>query len=45
MPLVTAEDCQLWKITVYADHTAALACEKGDGNVVLSKKLPFTPSA
>jgi hypothetical protein len=29
---------------VHADRTAVLACENADGDVVLSKKLPFTPA-
>ena len=39
---VAAEEFQLWKLTVKPDHTAVLACEDGNGEVVLSKDIPFT---
>jgi hypothetical protein len=39
---VAAEEFQLWKLSVQPDHTAVLACEDGNGDVVLRKDLPFT---
>ena len=41
-PKVAAEEFQVWKLTVNADHTAALTCEDGDYNVVFTKALEFT---
>jgi hypothetical protein len=34
---VAAEEFQLWKLTLKPDHTAVLACEDGNGKVVLTK--------
>jgi hypothetical protein len=39
---VAAEEFQHWKLTVKADHSATLACDDGNGNVVFSKRIPFT---
>jgi len=39
---VAAEEFQLWKLTVNPDHTAILACENGNCEIVLSKEIPFT---
>lgn len=39
---VAAEEFQLWKLNVKADHTAVLACEDGNGKTVLRKELEFT---
>jgi hypothetical protein len=39
---VAAEEFQLWKLTVERDNTARLTCDDGNGNVVLSKRIPFT---
>lgn len=39
---VAAEEFQLWKLNVKADHTAVLACEDGNSNIVLRKELEFT---
>jgi hypothetical protein len=39
---VGAEKFQLWKLTVKQDHTATLTCDDGNGNVVYSKRIPFT---
>jgi hypothetical protein len=40
--VVAAEEFQLWKLTVNADHTAILACENGDCDTVMRKEIPFT---
>lgn len=39
---VGAEDFQVWTLTVRPDHTAALICEDGNGNIVFSKEISFT---
>ena len=39
---VAAEEFQHWKLTVKADHSATLACDDGNGNVVYAKRIPFT---
>lgn len=39
---VAAEEFQVWKLAVKADHTATLSCEDGNDNVVYTKKIPFT---
>jgi hypothetical protein len=39
---VAAEEFQLWKLTVNADHTASLTCEDGNGNVVYTKQIEHT---
>jgi hypothetical protein len=39
---VAAEEFQHWKLTVKADHTATLACDDGNGNVVYSKRIELT---
>ena len=36
---VAAEEFQHWKLTVKDDHTATLACDDGNGNVVYSKRI------
>ena len=36
------EEFQVWKLTVKPDRTATLTCDDGNGNVVASKKIPFT---
>ena len=41
-PRVGAEDFQVWTLTVRQDHTAALVCEDGNGNIVFSKDILFT---
>lgn len=41
-PKVTAEGFQVWKLKVKPDHTAALACEDGNDNVVYTQEIPFT---
>lgn len=40
-PRVAREAFQLWKLEV-AGTGATLTCEDGDGNVVLTKPIPFT---
>ena len=37
-----SEPFQVWKLTVREDHTATLACEDGNGRIVVSKDLTFT---
>ena len=39
---VTAEEFQVWKLTVRPDRTATLLCEDGNDNVVFSKEIPYT---
>jgi len=39
---VAAEEFQVWKLTVRPDKTATLTCDDGNGNIVLSKEIPFT---
>jgi len=39
---VAAEEFQLWKLTVDRDRTAALTCDDGNGNIVLSKQISLT---
>ena len=39
---VAAEEFQLWKLRVNSDHTATLACDDGNGNVVFSKRIAYT---
>jgi len=39
---VGAEEFQHWKLTVKADHSATLACDDGNGNVVYSKRIELT---
>jgi hypothetical protein len=39
---IAAEEFQLWKLTVNADHAATLTCEDGDGGVVFSKTIEYT---
>lgn len=42
LPTVAAEEFQLWKLTVKADHTARLVCEDGNGVKVFSKTIDYT---
>ena len=39
---VTAEEFQVWTLTVRPDKTATLTCDDGNGNVVFSKEIPYT---
>jgi hypothetical protein len=39
---VAGEEFQAWKLTVKKDHTATLACDDGNGNIVFSKAIEFT---
>jgi len=39
---VAAEEFQVWKLTVHDDRSATLTCDDGNGNIVLTKKIPFT---
>jgi hypothetical protein len=39
---VAAEEFQVWKLTVHADHSATLTCGDGNDNIVFTKKIPFT---
>jgi hypothetical protein len=39
---VAAEEFQLWKLAVAANHTATLTCEDGNGNTVYTQKIEFT---
>ena len=39
---VAEEPFQVWKLTVCRDHTATLACEDGNGEIVFTKELKFT---
>lgn len=37
-----AEEFQVWKLAVSADHTGVLTCEDGNDNVVYTKELEYT---
>lgn len=39
---LAAEEFQVWKLMVNADHTATLTCGDGNGNVVYTKQLEYT---
>ena len=40
---VAAEEFQLWKLAVNLDqHTGVLTCDDGNGNIVCTKRIPFT---
>ena len=39
---VAAAAFQLWRLTVKPDHTAALACEDGNGQAVFTKAIAYT---
>ncbi len=39
---VKAEGFQVWTLTVEESGGAVLACDDGNGNVVFSKRIPFT---
>jgi len=39
---IAGEEFQVWKLAVKPDHSAALTCEDGNGNVVFTKALEFT---
>lgn len=39
---VAVQEFQLWQLKVNVNHTAVLICENGNGEVVLSKGIPFT---
>jgi len=39
---VAAEEFQVWKLTVNADHTGILTCEDGNDHVVYTKHIAFT---
>jgi hypothetical protein len=39
---VAAEAFQNWTLKVKDDNTARLTCDDGNGNVVFSKRIPFT---
>jgi hypothetical protein len=39
---VAGEEFQVWKLTVKDDQSAMLACDDGNGNIVYSKRIPFT---
>jgi len=41
-PTVTAEEFQLWKLTVNPDRTATLTCDDGNGSVVYTKRIEYT---
>jgi hypothetical protein len=40
--LIAAEEFQLWKLKVNADHSATLVCEDGDCRAVFTKVIEFT---
>ena len=39
---VAAEEFQVWRLRVNADHTATLTCEDGNDHAVFEKAIPFT---
>jgi len=40
--LVAAEEFQVWKLAVNADHSGNLTCDDGNGNVIYTKQIEFT---
>jgi hypothetical protein len=41
-PRVAAEEFQVWKLAVTADHSGILTCDDGNGNVVYTKQIEYT---
>lgn len=39
---VASEGFQVWNLCVRENHTATLACDDGNGNIVFTKELQFT---
>ena len=39
---VSAEEFQVWKLTVRPDRSATLTCEDGNGKIVFSKEIEYT---
>jgi hypothetical protein len=39
---VAAEEFQVWKLQVNADHTASLVCDDGNDNIVYTQHIEFT---
>jgi hypothetical protein len=39
---VAAQEFQVWKLKVNADRSAVLTCDDGNGNIVFTKRIPFT---
>jgi hypothetical protein len=39
---VSAEEFQVWKLTVREDRTASLICEDGNDNIVYTQHIGFT---
>ena len=39
---VAAQEFQVWTLKVRPDRTATLACDDGNGNVILTKEIPYT---
>ena len=39
---IAAEEFQHWKLTVNLEHTGVLTCDDGNGNIVCTKRIPFT---
>lgn len=39
---ISAEEFQLWRLTVHANNSAILTCDNGNGNIVYQQKIPFT---
>lgn len=39
---LAGEEFQLWRLTVRDDRCATLACEDGNGRVILVKLIPYT---
>ena len=42
VPAVTAEEFQVWKLSVRSDRTATLVCEDGNGNAVYTQEIEWT---
>lgn len=42
LPLIKAESFQTWRLKVRAHHSGQLTCDDGNGNILLSKRIPFT---
>ena len=39
---VAAEEFQVWKLAVNADHSGILTCDDGDDHVVYTKQIEYT---
>lgn len=42
VPIVAAQEFQVWLLTVYADKSATLICDDGNGEAVFTKCIEYT---